>query len=185
MHAVDAPVPTNWVRDRRTNEQVSESSALAEDRRCEGPQRRCFPNGIACQRSCRPRTSSKSHAALNRKFRGEPISFSPFRSGDRSVLAMYYRALKLGPASVWQPIDKLSVVLWLFRVAFIGERLRRATGWAWSWSHWEPSSPPPRLTIIMTAFDPKRTLGMPSRYSYGLTPAKVIAVSNQTDGCHP
>ncbi|WP_199170615.1 EamA family transporter [Caulobacter sp. FWC2] len=36
----------------------------------------------------------------------------------------YYRALKLGPASMVAPIDKLSVVLVaLFAVAFLGERL--------------------------------------------------------------
>lgn len=42
----------------------------------------------------------------------------------------YFRALKLGPASLVAPIDKLSVVLVaLFAFAFLGER-PSATGWA-------------------------------------------------------
>src|SRR5271156_2014032 len=41
----------------------------------------------------------------------------------------YFRALKLGPASMVAPIDKLSVVLVaLFAFAFLGER-PSATGW--------------------------------------------------------
>ena len=41
----------------------------------------------------------------------------------------YFRALKLGPATLVAPIDKLSVVLVaLFGVAFLGER-PSATGW--------------------------------------------------------
>ena len=41
----------------------------------------------------------------------------------------YFRALKLGPASIVAPIDKLSVVLVaLFAFAFLGER-PSATGW--------------------------------------------------------
>jgi bacterial/archaeal transporter family protein len=41
----------------------------------------------------------------------------------------YFRALKLGPASLVAPIDKLSVVLVaLFAFAFLGER-PSATGW--------------------------------------------------------
>jgi bacterial/archaeal transporter family protein len=42
----------------------------------------------------------------------------------------YFRALKLGPASMVAPIDKLSVVLVaLFAFAFLGER-PSASGWA-------------------------------------------------------
>ena len=42
----------------------------------------------------------------------------------------YFRALKLGPATLVAPIDKLSVVLVaLFAVVFLGER-PSATGWA-------------------------------------------------------
>lgn len=42
----------------------------------------------------------------------------------------YFRALKLGPASLVAPIDKLSVVLVaLFAFVFLGER-PSATGWA-------------------------------------------------------
>jgi bacterial/archaeal transporter family protein len=41
----------------------------------------------------------------------------------------YFRALKLGPATLVAPIDKLSVVLVaLFAFAFLGER-PSATGW--------------------------------------------------------
>jgi bacterial/archaeal transporter family protein len=41
----------------------------------------------------------------------------------------YFRALKLGPATLVAPIDKLSVVLVaLFGVVFLGER-PSATGW--------------------------------------------------------
>ncbi len=42
----------------------------------------------------------------------------------------YFRALKLGPATLVAPIDKLSVVLVaLFAFVFLGER-PSATGWA-------------------------------------------------------
>jgi bacterial/archaeal transporter family protein len=41
----------------------------------------------------------------------------------------YFRALKLGPASLVAPIDKLSLVMVaLFAVAFLGER---PNGWGW------------------------------------------------------
>lgn len=45
-----------------------------------------------------------------------------------------FRALKLGPASLVAPVDKLSVlVVVLLAVAFLGEAPRRWAGWRWHW----------------------------------------------------